>query len=176
MKSFSEIRNKLKDYGYLGETHIPSQDADKMEELQEEWGVGVHPYPSADSVEKGNLLDLTDEATFDRLNAFVGSISHRDYIDPRVAVSNLKNKLQTIGLDFELRESSISSGQIVSFPLYRFGYLTGMNPDGSWIKNAPKPVDETNTYILEMSFEKMLNGLTSINAMVKKMNRGNEPV
>jgi hypothetical protein len=176
MKSFSEIRNKLKDYGYLGESHIPSRDVDKMEDLKESWGVGVQPYPSADGVESGNLLNLNDEATFDRLNAFVGSISHRDYIDPRVAVGNLRNKLQTVGLDFELGESSIGSGKLVLVPLYRFGYMAGLNLDGSWMKNAPRAVDEQSDYMLEMSFEKMLNGLTSINAMVKKMNRGNEPV
>jgi hypothetical protein len=170
MKSFSEIRNKLKNYGYFGESHIPSGDLDKKEDLNEEWGVGVHPHSSADTVEQGNLLNLNDPATFDRLNAFVGSISHRDYIDPRVAVKNLRNKLQTIGLDFEFSDSSIDEGMIES-PIHRFGYVTGLNVDGSWSENGPRPVDEYNDYVIEINFEKMFNGLTSVSAMVKKNNK-----
>lgn len=176
MKSFSEIRNKLKNYGYLGETHVPSQDADKSEELSEDWGVGVQPYASADGVEDGNLLDLNNPAVFDKLNAFVGSISHRDYIDPRVAVKNLKNKLQTVGLDFEIDESVFETGGHLSSSLYRFGYVTGQELDGSWTPNGPRPVDENMDYVLRINFEKMMNGLTSVNAMVEKSMKGHESV
>jgi len=171
MKSFSEIRNKLKDYGYLGETHIPSQDPDKIEELSEEnWGVGVQPYQSVDTVEKGNLLNLEDEASFNQLNAFVGSVSHRDYIDPQVAVRNLQNKLQMIGLHFQVNESANYYGGTLQFPLYRFGVISGMNPDGSYV-NGLKEIEEggSYSYILEMNFTKLLNGLTSISAIVKKI-------
>lgn len=172
MKSFSEIRNKLKDYGYLGETHIPSQDADKAEELQEEnWGVGVHPYSSADDVDRGNLLDLQDEGTLNQLNAFVGSIANRNYMDPKTAVCNLRNKLQMIGLNFDMDESMIYNGGTVDIPLYRFGTVTGWSKklDGSFV-NGLKTMDEEgeNSFVIEMSFEKMFNGLTGIRAQVKR--------
>jgi hypothetical protein len=173
MKSFSEIRNKLKDYGYLGETHVPSQDTDKVEDLQEEWGVGVQPYPAADTVDHGNLLNLEDESTFNQLNAFVGSIAHRDYIDPKVAVHNLRNKLQTIGLNFDVDESSLYGNKILEMPLYRFGTVTGWSKqlDGKFVSNL-KAVDEDShtSYFLEMNFQRLINGLTSITAEVKKMN------
>lgn len=173
MKSFSEIRNKLKNYGYLGETHVPSQDADKVEELQEEnWGVGVHPYPAADSVEYGNLLDLEDEGSLNQLNAFVGSIAHRDYMDPKVAVCNLRNKLQMIGLNFDMDESMIYNGGTVDIPLYRFGTVTGWSKklDGTYV-NGLKTMDEEGQYsfVIEMAFEKLFNGLTSIRAQVKRV-------
>lgn len=173
MKSFSEIRNKLKDYGYLGETHVPSQDPDKVEELQEEnWGVGVHPHPAADDVDHGNLLNLDDEGTLNQLNAFVGSVAHRDYMDPRVAVENLRNKLQIIGLNFDIEESMIYNSGTVDIPLYRFGTVTGWskNLDGGYVSGL-KTMDENGSYsyMIEMSFEKLLNGLTSIRAQVKRV-------
>ena len=173
MKSFSEIRNKLKDYGYLGETHVPSQDPDKVEELAEEnWGVGVHPYAAADSVEHGNLLDLEDEGTFNQLNAFVGSVANRNYMDPKTAVCNLRNQLQMVGLNFDMDESMVYGGGTVDLPLYRFGTVTGWSKklDGTYV-NGLKTVDEEGqySYMIEMSFEKMFNGLTSIRAQVKRV-------
>jgi len=173
MKSFSEIRNKLKDYGYLGETHVPSQDPDKVEELAEEnWGVGVHPHASADGTDRGNLLDLEDEGTFNQLNAFVGSVANRNYMDPKTAVCNLRNKLQMVGLNFDMDESVVYSGGTVDVPLYRFGTVMGWSKklDGSFV-NGLKTVDEESqySYMIEMSFEKMFNGLTSIRAQVKRV-------
>ena len=173
MKSFSEIRNKLKDYGYLGETHVPSQDPDKVEELAEEnWGVGVHPHASADDTDRGNLLDLEDEGTFNQLNAFVGSVANRNYMDPKTAVCNLRNQLQMVGLNFDMDESMVYSGGTVDLPLYRFGTVTGWSKklDGTYVSGL-KTVDEEGqySYMIEMSFEKMFNGLTSIRAQVKRV-------
>lgn len=173
MKSFSEIRNKLKDYGYLGETHIPSQDPDKTEELAEEnWGVGVHPYPAADGVDQGNLLNLEDEGTFNQLNAFVGSIGSRNYMDPRTAIFNLRNKLQMVGLNFDMDESMIYGEGTIDIPLYRFGMVTGFSKklDGSFVSGL-KTVDEEGqySYVLEMNFGKLFNGLTEIRAQIKRV-------
>lgn len=172
MKKFSEIRGKLKDYGYLGETHVPSQDQDKLEDLQEEnWGVGVLPYPAADDVDYGNLLDLNDERTLNQLNAFVGSVAHRDYMDPIVPLKNLQNKLQMIGLNFNFDESVIYRGGMIECPLYRFGNVSGYSKklDGSFIKNFKSIDGEGNySFVLEMNMEKLLNGLTSIRAQVKR--------
>lgn len=173
MKSFSEIRNKLKDYGYLGETHVPSQDPDKVEELAEEnWGVGVHPQASADDTDRGNLLDLEDEGTFNQLNAFVGSVANRNYMDPKTAVCNLRNQLQMVGLNFDMDESMVYGGGTVDLPLYRFGTVTGWSKklDGTYVSGL-KTVDEEGqySYMIEMSFEKMFNGLTSIRAQVKRV-------
>ena len=173
MKSFSEIRNKLKDYGYLGETHVPSQDPDKVEELAEEnWGVGVHPHASADDTDRGNLLDLEDEGTFNQLNAFVGSVANRNYMDPKTAVCNLRNQLQMVGLNFDMDESMVYGGGTVDLPLYRFGTVTGWSKklDGTYVSGL-KTVDEEGqySYMIEMSFEKMFNGLTSIRAQVKRV-------
>lgn len=174
MKKFSEIRSKLNHHGYLGETHVKSQDADKLEEIQEEnWGVGVHPHPAADDVDQGNLLNLNDERTLNQLNAFVGSVAHRDYMDPLVPMKNLQNKLQIIGLNFDLEESSLYQDGTMEYPLHRFGIVTGYSKklDGTFVKNH-KSVDEEdgNSYILQVSSQKLLNGLTSIRAQVKRIN------
>lgn len=177
MKSFSEIVNKLKDHGYLGETHVSTNDSDKIEDVQEEnWGVGVHPYPSADGVDTGNLLDLNDEKTLSQLNAFVGSIAHRDYMDPVVAIRNLQNKLQMVGINFDFNESflyqDVGNGGMIELPIYRFGVVSGWskNLDGTYV-NGLKTVDEQggHAFVLEMNLEKLLNGLTSIRAQVRKI-------
>ena len=173
MKIFSEIRNKLKDYGYQAETHVPTQDPDKVEEIAEEnWGIGVHPQASADCTDRGNLLDLEDEGTFNQLNAFVGSVANRNYMDPKTAVCNLRNQLQMVGLNFDMDESMVYGGGTVDLPLYRFGTVTGWSKklDGTYVSGL-KTVDEEGqySYMIEMSFEKMFNGLTSIRAQVKRV-------
>jgi|DEB0MinimDraft_10_1074344.scaffolds.fasta_scaffold45025_2 hypothetical protein len=174
MKSFSEIRNKLKDYGYLGEVHIPSQDEDKIEESA---GVGMQPEPHVDDTEHGNLLNLEDESTFNQLNAFVGSVAHRDYIDPRAAVGNLKNKLSMIGIEFDLDENAIYQGGTFDVPLSRFGVVTGWSKklDGNFVKGMKTIGEESPySYMLEMSFEKLMNGLTSVKAQVKRLEKDHD--
>lgn len=174
MKKFSEIRSKLSHHGYLGETHVRSQDLDKAEDLLEEnWGVGVHPHPAADDVDLGNLLNLNDERTLNQLNAFVGSVAHRDYMDPLVPMKNLQNKLQMIGLNFDFNESSLYQDGSIDYPLNRFANITGFSKklDGTFIKNH-KSIDEEEgiSYVLQVSSQKLLNGLTSIRAQVRRMN------
>ena len=51
--------------------------------------------------EDGNLMDLTDDSVIEKLNAFVGSIGIREYLNPEAAVNELRQKLMRIGLHFE---------------------------------------------------------------------------
>jgi hypothetical protein len=117
-------------------------------------------------------LDLEDEGTFNQLNAFVGSVANRNYMDPKTAVCNLRNQLQMVGLNFDMDESMVYGGGTVDLPLYRFGTVTGWSKklDGTYVSGL-KTVDEEGqySYMIEMSFEKMFNGLTSIRAQVKRV-------
>ena len=39
--------------------------------------------------EDGNLMDLTDDSVIEKLNAFVGSIGIKEYLNPEAAVNEL---------------------------------------------------------------------------------------
>ena len=49
----------------------------------------------------GHLKDLSDETVIEKLNAFVGSIGMKEYLNPEAAVNELRQKLMRIGLHFE---------------------------------------------------------------------------
>ena len=50
--------------------------------------------------EDGNLFDINDDAVVEKLNAYVGSIGMREYLNPEAAVNELRQKLMRIGLHF----------------------------------------------------------------------------
>ena len=50
--------------------------------------------------EDGNLMDLSDDSVIEKLNAFVGSIGEREYLNPEGAVNELRNKLMRVGINF----------------------------------------------------------------------------
>ncbi len=46
--------------------------------------------------EDGNLFDINDDAVVEKLNAYVGSIGMREYLNPEAAVNELRQKLMRI--------------------------------------------------------------------------------
>ena len=50
--------------------------------------------------EDGNLMDLSDDSVIEKLNAFVGSIGIKEYINPEAAVNELRQKLMRVGINF----------------------------------------------------------------------------
>jgi hypothetical protein len=174
MKKFSEIRSVIRDRGMVGERYIEPTEND----LDESIGVGMQPQPSVDDTEFGSLLDLSDDRALDQLNAFVGSISYRAYIDPVTAVQNLQNKLQMVGIrfDYNMRENAkgppmtvLPTEGDIEFPLYRFGVVSGYSKkfDGSFVNNLKTMGEESKTeYCLCMNFNRQMNGLTEIKAKV----------
>ena len=78
--------------------------------------------------EDGNLMDLTDDSVIEKLNAFVGSIGMKEYLNPEAAVNELRQKLMRIGLHFEDVNFGDMQGS-VSMPLIMNGGKFGKADD-----------------------------------------------
>ena len=46
--------------------------------------------------EDGNLFDINDDAVVEKLNAYVGSIGMREYLNPEAAVNELRQKFNEL--------------------------------------------------------------------------------
>ena len=64
-------------------------------------GIGTH---DQNSVEDGSMgvHNVHNPDVLKRVNAFVGSVAMKEYLNPQQAVDELKNKLMRIGLNFDL--------------------------------------------------------------------------
>jgi hypothetical protein len=88
-----------------------------------------------------NAVDSPERAVFDlesseelrALNAFVGAIGERTYINPKGALIQLQNKLSTIGLYFEIPALNEDQGTVEA-ELTQFGGVFG--------KDGTTPNDE----------------------------------
>jgi|TARA_Y100000310_G_scaffold94700_1_gene92448 hypothetical protein len=76
------------------------------------------PIPVEDGV--GSVANIEDPATLKRINAFVGSIADKEYLNANHAISELRQKLMRIGVTFPKVEIYEGEGDI-SVPLEQFG-------------------------------------------------------
>ena len=81
----------------------------------------------------GHLKDLSDETVIEKLNAFVGSIGMKEYLNPEAAVNELRQKLMRIGLHFGDIQFTGESGEM-SMPIIARG--------GKFGKELDTPMDE----------------------------------
>ena len=90
--------------------------------LQENWGilpavgsghlnpaVGPHNPDGAVDTPEINIASLNDEALA-RLNTFLGAAMRKSYINPYNVLSQIKNKLATVGLFFDYRVPPAKTG------------------------------------------------------------------
>ena len=93
-----------------------------------------HPADGDNPVDGDMMLgDLTSDAVIERLNAYVGAVADREYLNPEKAVSEMRQKLMRVGLHFGDVQFTEESGE-VSVPLIQYG--------GAFGKSADTPIDE----------------------------------
>jgi len=93
-----------------------------------------HPADGDNPVDGDMMLgDLTSDAVVERLNAYVGAIADREYLNPEKAVAEMRQKLMRVGLHFGDVQFTEESGEI-SVPLIQYG--------GAFGKSAETPYDE----------------------------------
>lgn len=93
-----------------------------------------HPADGDNPVDGDMMLgDLSSDAVVERLNAFVGAIADREYLNPEKAVSEMRQKLMRVGIHFGDVQFTEESGEI-SVPLIQYG--------GAFGKSADTPIDE----------------------------------
>ena len=93
-----------------------------------------HPDYSGEPVDGNEVMgDLSDDSVIEKLNAFIGAISEREYLVPEKALGEMRQKLMRVGLHFGDVQFTEESGEI-SVPLIQYG--------GAFGKSAETPYDE----------------------------------
>ena len=75
-----------------------------------------------------DTYDIQNTEVLKRVNAFVGSISDREYLIPENALNQLKNFLERIGLEFEMPKLPDGNGSL-TVELRRYGGIFGKSAD-----------------------------------------------
>ena len=101
---------------------------------QGKYGAGNVGTPEVNSVEDGSIgvHNIHDPKVLERVNAFVGSISGQEYLNPKGCVEQLASKLRTLGLEMKVPE--MSGNGSVNLEVSQFGGRFGKDIDGSDIK------------------------------------------
>ncbi len=110
--------------------------------------------------------NINDPAVLKLVNAFVGSISDREYINPDFAVSELREKLGRLGLSFSNVVLEGDKGS-VSVDLKQFGGRFGKDLDTKpedVIKDDGISHRKTGGLKLEFKFEKISNNTSKVYA------------
>ena len=94
-------------------------------------GIGTH---DQNAIEDGSIgvHNVHDPDVLKRVNAFVGAISMKEYLNPQQAVDELKNKLMRIGLNFDLTLEGDSGTTTVDVSRFK---TFGKADDGQDIDN-----------------------------------------
>ena len=97
--------------------------------IAEAGSVGLQHQTSVD-VDGYDTYNITNPDVLKRVNAFVGSISEREYLIPENAIDQLRNFLQRIGLSFGKVE--IPESGSVTVPLTQWGGRFGKDGEADY--------------------------------------------
>ena len=118
----------------------------------------------AGSVEDSSIgvHNIQDSEVLSRVNAFVGALADREYINPNAAINNLQQNLHRIGLDFkeQLKVGAEKSGSLTT-GVTRFGGRFGKDTDGS--DNNDDKV-EGKDLTINLKYETLDNGAVKVYA------------
>jgi hypothetical protein len=123
---------------------------------------GYSQNPTGDGTDL-SLNDIKNPEVLEQLNAHVGMIGHREYVNPKGALLQLQGKLATIGLTFDIPAMSEEKGT-VSAPLTQFGGITG--------KSVTTPIDGMDNenpaegLNIQFDYEKLPTGCTKVYAKI----------
>jgi hypothetical protein len=92
-------------------------------------------YSQTDTLDGSDLShnNVLDPETLQAINAHIGSIAEREYMNPKGAMIQLQGKLSLIGISFDIPQFSGESG-VEEVAIRQFGGITG--------KSVTTPIDE----------------------------------
>ena len=110
------------------------------------------------SVEDDNagLFNVQDEASMQKLNAYVGAVADKEYLQPNAAVEQLAMRLGTVGLNFALPTINSDKGTTV-VEVSQFGGRFGKDTDGSDVNDDGVSHKKEGGLKLEFNWEKQSN-------------------
>ena len=120
---------------------------------------------TSNAVEDGSIsaANIQDPAVLKRVNAFVGSIAEREYLQPQFAVDELREKLQRIGLTCGDCNIQGESGK-TTVELKQFGGRFGKDTDGADINDDGISHRKEGGLKMEVSYETLKNGTSKVYA------------
>ena len=120
---------------------------------------------SSNSVEDSAIsaANIQDPAVLKRVNAFVGSIAEREYLQPQFAIDELREKLTRIGLTCGDCVLEGDSGK-ETIELKQFGGRFGKDTDGSDIDDDGISHKKEGGLKMEVSYETLKNGTSKVYA------------
>jgi|SRR5210317_1507340 hypothetical protein len=143
MKTFKQ---HIKESGYEGDAMgVGTMDQNSVEDS----ALGAH--------------NIQDPDVLKRVNAFVGSIAEREYLQPQQAVDELREKLQRIGLTVSPVVMEGDNGK-VSAEVKQFGGRFGKDTDGADINDDGISHKKDGGLKLEVSYETLKNGTSKVYA------------
>jgi len=123
---------------------------------------GYSQSPMADGTDLA-LNDIKNPESLQQLNALVGTIGIREYLNPKGALVQLQGKLQTIGLSFDIPAMTEGKGT-ASAPLTQYGGITGKGIDTAIdALDNENPAEGLN---LQIEYETTPYGLTKVYAKI----------
>ena len=105
--------------------------------------------------------NIHDSKVLAKVNAFVGSIAEQEYIDPKAAVEQLRNKLKTIGLDVSPVSMDGANGTVTA-EIAQFGGRFGKDIDGSDINDDGISHKKEGGLKLQVKYETLDNGSSKV--------------
>jgi|SRR6056300_29765 len=140
------LKQHIKESGYEGDAMgVGTMDQNSVEDS----ALGAH--------------NIQDPDVLKRVNAFVGSIAEREYLQPQQAVDELREKLQRIGLTVSPVVMEGDNGK-VSAEVKQFGGRFGKDTDGADINDDGISHKKDGGLKLEVSYETLKNGTSKVYA------------
>ena len=106
------------------------------------------------------LFNIEDADVLKKVNAFVGSVADREYLNPKAAVEQLASKLKTLGLEMKVPE--MSGNGSVNLEVSQFGGRFGKDIDGSDINDDGISHKKEGGLKLNVKYETLENGSSKV--------------
>ena len=107
------------------------------------------------------LHNIQDADVLKKVNAYVGSIADKEYLNPEAAVNQLRNNLNKIGLTVSEVNFQGDKGT-VNAEVTQFGGRVGKDLDGSDINDDGISHKKEGGLKLEVKYETLQNGTTKV--------------
>jgi hypothetical protein len=123
---------------------------------------GYSQVPTGDGTDLA-LNDIKNPDSLQQLNALVGAVGIREYVNPKGALVQLQGKLATLGLTFDIPAMTEDKGT-ASTPLTQYGGITGKS-----VSTAIDALDSENPaegLNLQIEYEKTPFGTTKVYAKI----------
>ena len=106
--------------------------------------------------DEGQLFNVEDPDSMQKLNAYVGALADKEYLQPGAAVEQLAMRLGTVGLNFTLPKIDGDKGN-TTVEVSQFGGRFGKDTDGSDINDDGVSHKKEGGLKLEFNWEKQTN-------------------